>query len=124
GAAFDRKRSGTGIARAIRAALGDAGIQPREIDHINAYGASDIQSDAIESKALAEVFGDSLPAVPVFAPKSYFGNLGAGSASVELATSLLALAHGELPPSLNYDEPDPACSIHVTAGEARRITKT
>ncbi len=111
GAAFDRKKDGTGLARAIRAACGEAGVAPEDIDHVNAHGLSTRDADVWEARGLQEVFGPN--AVPVFAPKSYFGNLGAGSGLNELAASLLGLAHGQVPASLNYEEPDPACPVAV-----------
>jgi 3-oxoacyl-[acyl-carrier-protein] synthase II len=123
GAAFDRGLTGRGLARAIRAALAEAQIKPEDVDHINASGAGTIPGDAWEARGLHEVFGDSKPGVHVFAAKSYIGNLGAGSAPTEILTSLLALKHGQLPATLNYQEPDPACPITVAGGELRPISK-
>ncbi len=123
GAAFDRGLTGRGLARAIRAALSEAEINPQDIDHINANGAGTIPGDAWEARGLHEVFGDCRPAVPVFAAKSYFGNLGAGSGPTEILTSLLALKQGQLPATLNYQEPDPACPVTVATGELRPISK-
>jgi 3-oxoacyl-[acyl-carrier-protein] synthase II len=113
GAAFDVDRSGRGLARAVRAALAEAKITPEQVDHVNAHGLSSVEVDAWEARALHEVFGHCKPPVPVFAPKSYFGNLGAGAGTTELAASLLALAHGMLPATLNYEEADPRCPVHV-----------
>ena len=59
----------------------------------------------------------------MFAAKSYFGNLGAGSGTTELAASLLALQHGVVPPTLNYEEPDPACPVPVLAGSPRPVQR-
>jgi 3-oxoacyl-[acyl-carrier-protein] synthase II len=120
GCAFDHRRDGAGLARAIRAALAEAGIEPGDVDHVNAQGYGGVQTDAWEAQGLAQVFGAS---TPVLAVKSYIGNLGAAAASTELAASLLALQHGELPGTLNYEEPDPACPIRVTAEGPSRITK-
>jgi 3-oxoacyl-[acyl-carrier-protein] synthase II len=120
GAAFDRGRTGSGIARALRAALAEAGIGPEDIDHVNAGGFGAVETDVWEARGLQEVFGDK---VAVFAAKSYFGNLGAGSGLSELAASLLALRHGVVPPTLNYEEPDPACPLRVVAGEPRPVQK-
>jgi len=113
GAAFDADLTGRGLARAVQAALHEAGIEPGEVDHVNAHGLSTPTSDAWEARGLAEVFGRCSPPVPVFAPKSYFGSLGAASGTVELAASVLALVHGLVPATLNYDEPDPACPVTV-----------
>ena len=76
GAAFDKGRTGTGLARAIRAALADAGVGPEEIDHVNAHGLSTVEADSWEARGLQEVFGKCSPPVPVFAAKSYIGTLG------------------------------------------------
>jgi 3-oxoacyl-[acyl-carrier-protein] synthase II len=115
GASFDRDRSGPGLARAIRAALAEAQVNPGEIDHINAQGFSTVAEDAWEAGGIQEVFSRCDPPVPVFAAKSYFGNMGAGGGTTELAASLLALAHGTLPATLNYQHPDPACPVAVAA---------
>jgi 3-oxoacyl-[acyl-carrier-protein] synthase II len=122
GAAFDRDRSGPGLARAIRAALADAHLTPEQIDHINAQGFSTIEEDRWEARAIQEVFGGCNPPIPVFAAKSYFGNLGAGSGTSELAASLLALENGLVPATLNYEHPDPACPVAVSA-EPRQVER-
>jgi 3-oxoacyl-[acyl-carrier-protein] synthase II len=123
GAAFDPPRSGDGVARAVRAALNDAGIGPEDVDHVNAHGTGAVELDAWEARGLVQVFGNCKQPVPVFAGKSYFGNVGAGGSTIELVASLLALGHGQLPPTLNYQEPDPACPITVAAGDDRPVTK-
>lgn len=123
GASFDRKRNGSGLARAIRAALNEAGIAPQEIDHINASGFGTTVTDLWEAKGLHEIFGGCSRPVPVFALKSYIGNLAAGSGTTELSASLLALKHGVLPPTLNCDEPDPECPVTVHARGMRPLEK-
>jgi 3-oxoacyl-[acyl-carrier-protein] synthase II len=111
--AFDRGCCGRGLARAIHGALAEAGIGVEDIDHVNAHGASTSEGDAWEARAINEVFGDRRSAATVFAPKSYFGDLGAGSGTTELAASLLALDRGGIPPTLNHEETDPACPVTV-----------
>ena len=74
-----------------------------------------MDEDAWEARGVHEVFADCKKPVPVFAAKSYFGNLGAGGGATELAASLLALRHGLVPATLNYEEPDPACPVAVTS---------
>jgi 3-oxoacyl-[acyl-carrier-protein] synthase II len=115
GASFDRRLDGDGVARAARAALAEAGVGPEDVDHVNAHGLSDREADVMEARGLQQLFGDCSPAVPVFAPKSYFGNLGAGGGTTELAASLLALEHGVVPATLNYEEPDPECPVSVAS---------
>jgi 3-oxoacyl-[acyl-carrier-protein] synthase II len=122
GAAFDRDKTGAGLARAIRAALAEAGIGPEEVDHVNAQGTSTLPADVWEARGIQEVFSRCKTPVPVFAAKSYFGNLGAASGITELVASLLALEHRLVPPTLNYEEPDPACPIAVVAGSPRPVT--
>ncbi len=111
GAAFDPGCKGQGLARAIRAALNQAGVKPEDIGHVNAHGLSSVEADAWEARALREVFGERQ--VPVLAAKSYFGNMGSGSPLAECAVSLLAVQHGILPATLNYIEPDPKCPLAV-----------
>jgi 3-oxoacyl-[acyl-carrier-protein] synthase II len=111
GTAFDPKGDGSGLARAIRAALAEAGIGPDAIDHVNANGLASRAADVAEAQGLQAVFGKQ-PA-PVFAAKSYTGNLGAGASTAELVASVLGLEHGMVPATLNYDEPDPECPVSV-----------
>ncbi len=102
------------LAHAMRAALRSASRAPSEIGHINAHGLATTALDADEARAIHEVFGDAATKIPVVALKSYFGNLGAGSGTVELIASVLALKEGRLPRTLNYETPDPTCSLAVT----------
>jgi 3-oxoacyl-[acyl-carrier-protein] synthase II len=121
GAAFDARRSGDGVARAIRAALAEAGVGPQDVDHINAHGLGSVESDVWEAKGIAEVFGGCRPAVPVFAAKAAVGNIGAGGSLNELALSVLALSHGLLPGTLNHEDPDPECPVSVHVGAPRPV---
>jgi 3-oxoacyl-[acyl-carrier-protein] synthase II len=109
-----RGKCDVALTHAIRAALRDARLQPSDIGHINAHGLATPDCDADEARAIREAFGPLADTVPVFAPKSYFGNLGAGSGAVELAASVLALRAGRLPRTLNFETPDPACGLAVT----------
>ncbi len=113
GSAFDLRQTGEGLARAILAALKEADIGPEQIDHVNAHGYSTQKEDAWEAKGIQKVFGAVKPPVPVLAAKSYFGSLGAAGSAIELAASLLALQHGIVPATLNYDEPDSECPVSV-----------
>ncbi|HJQ79849.1 MAG TPA: beta-ketoacyl synthase N-terminal-like domain-containing protein, partial [Lacipirellulaceae bacterium] len=101
--------TGDAIRRAIRASINAAGLEPSHIGHVNAHGNSTREDDAAEARAIRQALGD----VPVTAPKSFFGNLGHGSGMVELAISLLALQHGVIAPTLNYEAPDPDCPVNV-----------
>ncbi len=93
----------------------------RQVDHVNAHGLGTRASDIREANAVQAVFGSCK--VPVFAPKSYLGNLGAGGGTTELMASVLGMQHGRVPRTLNYEEPDPECPINVIADEPRPMTK-
>jgi 3-oxoacyl-[acyl-carrier-protein] synthase II len=115
-----KERTGSAIVQSIGAALQSAGLQPGDIDHVNAHGDSSIRGDRQEAQAIREALGD----VPVTALKSYFGDLSAGSGAVELIGSILALVHGQTPPTLNYQQPDPSCPVNVIHGGLRPIEKS
>lgn len=108
-AAAVQQPTGDAIRRALRAALKSAGLSQNDIGYVNAHGLSTREDDPIEACAIREVLGK----IPVTAPKSYFGNLGHGSGMVELAISLLALDEDAVPPTLNYETPDPECPVNV-----------
>jgi 3-oxoacyl-[acyl-carrier-protein] synthase II len=119
GSSFDRGLTGKGLARAIRIGLAQANIKPQDIDHVNAQGLGSIKLDAFEARGIHEVFGAT---TPVWTVTPNIGHLGAGSGTTELAASLLAMRHGVLPPTLNYETPDPACPVQVLT-KARPIVK-
>lgn len=119
-AGFDRGKKGPILANVIRNALKDAGIEPDEVDHVNANAAGSIPHDAFEARAIHEVFGKS---VPVFALKGQTGNAGAASGSLELAVSILALAKGQLPGTVNCPSVSVDCPVNVHVGAPRAITK-
>ncbi len=121
GSGFSNEAGGTGLVRAIEQAMSRAGISPRELGHINAHGKSTQADDLVESRAYHRVFGDDAEKIPVTALKSYFGHSDAGSGAVELAGSVLALRYGELPMTLNYENPDPRCRINVVHDEPLRL---
>jgi len=110
------------LANAMRAALRDADLSPADIGHVNAHGSAERQGDIEEAQAIHDVFGDYAGKVPVTALKSYMGNSGSGSGTLELAGSLLALQHGVVPPTLNYSQPDSDCPLNVVHGEPLAVT--
>lgn len=109
---------GTGLVRAIEAALRQAELEPGQIGHINAHGKATKRDDIVESRAYHRVFGDLAERIPVTGLKSYFGAFDAGAGAVELAGSLLALRHCRLPATLRYHTPDPLCRLNVVHGDA------
>ena len=110
----DQKPTGQAIRQAIEATLEMSFLPTSEIGHVNAHGLATVEDDLIEARAIEQTLGE----VPVTAPKSFFGNLGAAGGAVELAVSLLGMQHGVVPPTLNYEQPDPACPVNVV-GEAQ-----
>jgi nodulation protein E len=109
-----------GSARAMRAALLDAGLGPQDIDYINAHGTGTQANDSTEIRAIHEVFGDHARALAVSSTKSMHGHaLGAGGA-LELVAVLGALAEGTVPPTSNYQGPDPVCDLDVVPNVARQ----
>jgi 3-oxoacyl-[acyl-carrier-protein] synthase II len=114
-----RPLQGTAIRRAIRQALAVAGLEPSDIGHVNAHGMSTADDDQLEAQAIRDTLGD----VPVMAPKSYFGHLGAGSGAVEMAATVLAFAHRCVPPTLNYHTPDPLCPVNVIHSQPMPVTR-
>lgn len=107
--AASRCPTGQAIRQAIEAAVERSGVSASELGHVNAHGVGTIEDDAIEAQAIRDALGD----IPVTAPKSFVGNIGAAGGAVELACSLIALEKKLIPPTLNYQEPDPACPVNV-----------
>ncbi|NIP84682.1 MAG: beta-ketoacyl-[acyl-carrier-protein] synthase family protein [Planctomycetales bacterium] len=110
---------GQAIRAGIQAALAAAGLRPADIGHVNANGIATIEGDRTEAQAIRDVLGD----VPVTAPKSFFGDIGAGGGAVEAVASLLGLAHGEIPVTLNYQQPDAECPVNVVHGQSQPLGK-
>ncbi|MFP4173095.1 MAG: beta-ketoacyl-ACP synthase II [Candidatus Hydrogenedentota bacterium] len=102
---------------AMRLALEDANVEPSAIGYFNAHGTSTKLNDAAETLALKTVFGEAMP--PVSSTKSMIGHLLGAAGAVEALACLLAVRDGVLPPSINYDTPDPECDINIVANEAR-----
>ncbi|MFQ5491846.1 MAG: beta-ketoacyl-[acyl-carrier-protein] synthase family protein [Phycisphaerae bacterium] len=95
--------------RALRGAMAEARWNPDEVDLINANGSSSVLYDKLEARALAETIGESFPEVPVHSIKSMLGQHGAGSSALQAVTACLCIRRGAAPPTINHDQPDPAC---------------
>lgn len=104
---------GRQLARAMSLALRDAGAGPDEVDAVFADGLGLPEADAAEVRAMHAVFGDRATSVPVTVPKSMAGRLYAGGSSLDAATAALALASGELPPTINFRHPAPGCDLDI-----------
>jgi len=107
--ANDHASTGTAIRQAIAAALAMAGAEPADVGYVSAHGMSTELDDRVEAEAIRATLDD----VPVTAPKSFFGNIGAAGGALELAVSLVGLQRDEIPPTLNYDTPDPKCPVNI-----------
>lgn len=108
-----RAVQGIGLRRAMALALKEARLSPAGIGHVNAHGMSTLADDPVEAHAIRDV----APNVPVTAPRSYFGNLGAAAGAMELAASVFSFASGLVPKTLNYQRPDPECPVPVIREE-------
>jgi 3-oxoacyl-[acyl-carrier-protein] synthase II len=110
---------GEGAARAIRAALADAGISPDEVDHINAHAASTPAGDVAEAKAIHRVFGERASSIPVTSVKGAVGHCMASAGALETMTAIQTLVNGMIPPTRNYRTPDPEVNLDIVGNEAR-----
>ncbi|MDD5092848.1 MAG: beta-ketoacyl-ACP synthase II [Dehalococcoidia bacterium] len=105
---------------AMKLALEDAGVSPEEVDYINAHGTSTKLNDAGETKAVKLVFGKKAYQIPMSANKSMIGHLACAAGSVEAVASVLTIRNGIIPPTINYQTPDPECDLDYVPNTARR----
>ncbi|MEN3793814.1 beta-ketoacyl-ACP synthase [Fulvimarina sp. MAC3] len=120
---FHRTRSkpdGSPIIGAIKAGIEDAGLTPDDIDYINAHGTSTPENDRMEATGLAAVFGDALASTPISSNKSMIGHTLTAAGAIEAVFSILSLREGVLPPTINYEVPDPKIELDVVPNEARK----
>ncbi len=110
---------GRGAASCMKMAIENAGIAPEDIDYINAHGTSTSLNDRIETLAVKKAFGEYAYKVPVSSTKSITGHLIAASGATELIYSLLAIRDRILPPTINYETPDPNCDLDYVPNKAR-----
>jgi len=106
--------TGAGAVGAIRLALADAGIAPGDIEYINAHGTSTHLNDAMETKAFKEVFGEKAKSIKISSTKSMTGHLLGAAGATEAAICALAIRDGFVPPTINYETPDPECDLDYT----------
>ena len=111
---------GDGAMRAMAAALADAGIAPSDVGYVNAHGTSTPYNDKFETIAIKRVFGDHARKLAVSSTKSMTGHLLGAAGGIEAIATLLALHHGVLPPTINYEQPDPECDLDYIPNHARK----
>ena len=111
---------GVGAAMAMVRALKDGKLDPSEVGYINAHGTSTMLGDQAETAAIKTVFGEHAAKLSISSTKSQLGHLLGASGGVELALAVLALRDGVIPPTINYDTPDPLCDLDYTPNEARQ----
>jgi 3-oxoacyl-[acyl-carrier-protein] synthase II len=111
---------GDGAARAMAAALQDGGLGAGEVGYINAHGTSTPYNDKFETMAIKRVFGEHAYKLAVSSTKSMVGHLLGAAGGVEAIATILALCHGLLPPTINYEHPDPDCDLDYVPNQARK----
>lgn len=113
--------NGAGAALAMEAALGDAGLQPADIDYINAHGTSTLLNDRSETRAIHAVFGEHAGKVPVSSTKSMIGHLMGAAGAVEAIVCIMSLETGLIHPTINYETPDPECDLDYVPKQCREV---
>ncbi|MEJ7624342.1 MAG: beta-ketoacyl-ACP synthase II [Pyrinomonadaceae bacterium] len=111
--------TGSGAIRVMQRALKDAGLQPEQIGYINAHGTSTPYNDKFETLAIKKVFGENAYNIPVSSTKSMTGHALGAAGGIEAVFSILAIREGKLPPTINYEFPDPDCDLDYVPNIAR-----
>jgi 3-oxoacyl-[acyl-carrier-protein] synthase II len=109
---------GDGMVRVMRKALADAGLEPEDIGYVNAHGTSTVLNDRVESAAIIRTFGAHSRALKVGSIKSMIGHLLAAAGAVEFFSMVMSIHTGIIPPTINYEEPDPECPLDYVPGGA------
>jgi len=112
---------GEGAARAIKAALKDAELKPQDIDHINAHGTSTKLNDKFETMALKTVFGEHAKKLAISSNKSMIGHSLGAAGAIEFIATVLAVQNDIVPPTINYEFPDPECDLDYVPNKARKM---
>jgi len=118
----DEAPDGRGAIGAMQKALGDASVSPNDIDYINAHGTSTSMNDRVETKAIKSVFGGHAYEIPVSSTKSMIGHTISAAGAIELITCVLVLKNQMIPPTINYESPDPDCDLDYVPNHARQAS--
>lgn len=110
----------SGMSRAMRAALADAGAESAGVDYVNAHGTGTLANDRLEARAICDVFGARSDAVSVSSTKSMIGHAMGASGALEALATIIAIETGTVPPTANFLAPDPECPIDATPNQARK----
>ncbi|MEM7482051.1 MAG: beta-ketoacyl-[acyl-carrier-protein] synthase family protein [Acidobacteriota bacterium] len=113
--------AGDGAARAMTTALDDAGVRPEEVGYVSAHGTGTPTNDRLETLALYQAFGEGARRVPVSSVKSMLGHTMGAASAMEAAVCTLAVAENKVPPTINFEQPDPECDIDCVPNEAREV---
>ncbi len=113
-------QEGKGTVLCMKNALNDAGIQPEEVDYINAHGTSTKLNDICETKAVKKVFKEYAYKIPISSTKSMTGHLLGGAGGIEAVFTVLTIQTGIIPPTINYEHPDPECDLDYVPNQARK----
>ena len=105
----------SGMVSAIRNAIADAGVSVLDVDLINAWGPGHVEVDSAEAQMLNRVFGERLQTLPAFSIKGSLGNPLGAAPAIQVAASALALKHGVIPATVNWNFPDPACNLNLSS---------
>lgn len=111
--------TGQGAARAMAAALAEGGVNPDEVDYISAHGTGTLYNDRMETQAAKRLFGERAYRIPMSSTKSMIGHTLGAAGAIELVASVLGLRHGFLPPTINWQNPDPRCDLDCVPNQAR-----
>jgi 3-oxoacyl-[acyl-carrier-protein] synthase II len=114
--------SASGQARVMRNALASAKVAPEQVGYINAHGTSTVYNDRYETAAIKTVFGEHAASVPVSSTKSMTGHLLGGAGGLEAGIAALALREQWIPPTINYENPDPDCDLDYVPNQARQAS--
>jgi 3-oxoacyl-[acyl-carrier-protein] synthase II len=114
--------TGVQAKKSMELALQSAKIDPAEVDYINAHGSSTILNDKTETKIIKQIFGESSYKIPISSNKSMIGHALGAAGSIELVATVLTIKHQFIPPTINYEFPDPECDLDYVPNKGRKAS--